>query len=163
MGVTGGSEVWAGEAADGWISLPRQADSLPSPLTPWPRAVLHSEPGSWLKIHHAYAKLPLFFFFLLETYFLSACRENCYWYAENSLLSYSVVTWQPTLVLVPAAGGQRGSVAQRQRGCLPRAGEARRLPFSPLAMHALCGLCAFVAILELVAEWCLALAKTQEK
>lgn len=103
------------------------------------------------------------FFFLLETYFLSACRENCYWYAENSLLSYSVVTWQPTLVLVPVAGGQRGSVAQRQRGCLPRAGEARRLPFSPLAMHALCGLRAFVAILELVAEWCLALAKTQEK
>lgn len=104
-----------------------------------------------------------FFFFLLETYFLSAWRENCYWYAENSLLSYSVVTWQPTLVLVPAAGGQHGSVAQRQRGCLPRAGEARRLPFSPIAMHALCGLRAFVAILELVAEWCLALAKTQEK
>lgn len=160
--MTGGSEVWAGEAADGWISLPRQADSLPSPLTPWPRAVLHS----WPKIHNTYVKLPLlffFFFFLLETYFLSAWRENCYWYAENSLLSYSVVTWQPTLVLVPAAGGQHSSVAQRQRGCLPRAGEARRLPFSPIAMHALCGLRAFVAILELVAEWCLALAKTQEK
>lgn len=41
--------------------IPMQADSLPSPLTPWPRAVLHSEPESWLEIHSKYVKSPLLF------------------------------------------------------------------------------------------------------
>lgn len=50
------------------LSLLKQAHSLPSPLTPWPRAVLHSEPGFWPKIHSAYVKSPLLFSYWKPTF-----------------------------------------------------------------------------------------------